>query len=823
MKVFIKYIFKNMTEKKGRFVLLILSIALSTALLVACTGLVDVIKDGFTSQLTEMSEGQDIYVVNNSDNPYFTEQDIDTSNLENIVGRLETVGVISENEKIRYVSISGRKSYDKSIIEGEMNYEDNSASCMISKRIADERDINIGDILSININGEEKGFEVASIAANEGTFYGDTNNSFNIIVPYEYLNEEMDAHDSYNVMTAQVKSGSVKKFVKQFNNANEFFEASNIGDISFIGVGTLNVSLYGMLSIVVLVSSIIIYGVFKLIINERLSVIGTFMSQGATKKKIERIILSESLMYSIIAGIVGSAIGELILFGIGRMVSPLAKYKIYLPFNVNYVHVIIGINFAIILSILSAYMPVRAVRKLEVKDVILNRVESINKKGKVKFIIGLIIFVASIVLYEVDKKPSVLSVIEMIGIIVGLIMIVPTIVKLVSSLFCKIFKNNTNVYLAMNNVRTSKLLRNNIVLIIISLTSVFLVSSVGETMKDVVNDAYEEMRYDYKIQSIMASNDRISTTDRIIEKLNSIDGVDKDSICPELRTYGEIKGQTILVMGVEPKTYADMNLYLKLKEKKYKDDYEEFANAEDNAVVITEVKAKEFNKKKGDMIDIVVNSKTYTFRVAAIIDGGLYNNSTFCIIKKSDMIREMHIKEADEITFKVNGDSEQVMDEVRPYLLSIGAQYSTRAEDTQQNIENNEMMSKVISAFSYLAMFVASIGVLNNIVICFNQRKKEFAVLASVGMNVGKRRNLILTESFICVLWSIIIAIPFTLFVNLLVSNSLKYSGLLFDIAFSWTSVPVFSTLIVAIILLASLSTVRKSKKLSVVGELKYE
>ena len=429
----------------------------------------------------------------------------------------------------------------------------------------------------------------------------------------------------------------------------------------------------------------------------------------------------------------------------------------------------------------------------------------------------------TVVLYEVDKKPSVLSVIEMIGIIVGLIMIVPTIVKLVSSLFCKIFKNNTNVYLAMNNVRTSKLLRNNIVLIIISLTSVFLVSSVGETMKDVVNDAYEEMRYDYKIQSIMASNDRISTTDRIIEKLNSIDGVDKDSICPELRTYGEIKGQAILVMGVEPKTYADMNLYLKLKEKKYKDDYEEFANAEDNAVVITEVKAKEFNKKKGDMIDIVVNSKTYTFRVAAIIDGGLYNNSTFCIIKKSDMIREMHIKEADEITFKVNGDSEQVMDEVRPYLLSIGAQYSTRAEDTQQNIENNEMMSKVISAFSYLAMFVASIGVLNNIVICFNQRKKEFAVLASVGMNVGKRRNLILTESFICVLWSIIIAIPFTLFVNLLVSNSLKYSGLLFDIAFSWTSVPVFSTLIVAIILLASLSTVRKSKKLSVVGELKYE
>ena len=51
--------------------------------------------------------------------------------------------------------------------------------------------------------------------------------------------------------------------------------------------------------------------------------------------------------------------------------------------------------------------------------------------------------------------------------------------------------------------------------------------------------------------------------------------------------------------------------------------------------------------------------------------------------------------------------------------------------------------------FSYLAIAISAIGIFNNIVICFHQRRKEFAVMASVGMNAGKRKRLILTESML--------------------------------------------------------------------------
>ena len=133
------------------------------------------------------------------------------------------------------------------------------------------------------------------------------------------------------------------------------------------------------------------------------------------------------------------------------------------------------------------------------------------------------------------------------------------------------------------------------------------------------------------------------------------------------------------------------------------------------------------------------------------------------------------------------------------------------------------MIVDLISIFSYIAIAISAIGIFNNIVICFHQRRKEFAVMASVGMNAGKRKRLILTESMLCVAIAVAIAIPFSLLVNRLVTGMLYYMGVPFDILFDWKSTPVYLAAFVIIVFVASLSTMRKSRKLSVVTELKYE
>ncbi|MGL5352364.1 MAG: ABC transporter permease, partial [Clostridium sp.] len=85
--------------------------------------------------------------------------------------------------------------------------------------------------------------------------------------------------------------------INEFNDNNTKYEASELFNEAAVKsqMNSITMILYIMLLIVVVMSSIIIYGSFKLTITERLSIIGTFLSQGATKRTIEKILYLESI------------------------------------------------------------------------------------------------------------------------------------------------------------------------------------------------------------------------------------------------------------------------------------------------------------------------------------------------------------------------------------------------------------------------------------------------------------------------------------------------------------------------------------------------
>ena len=74
-----------------------------------------------------------------------------------------------------------------------------------------------------------------------------------------------------------------------------------------------------------------------------------------------------------------------------------------------------------------------------------------------------------------------------------------------------------------------------------------------------------------------------------------------------------------------------------------------------------------------------------------------------------------------------------------------------------------------------------------------------------------------------CVFWSIVLAVPFTVMMCKISSKIMKYIDLPMEIDFDFAQVPQYSLVLIAVIFIASLSTMKKSKKLNVVQELKYE
>ena len=399
------------------------------------------------------------------------------------------------------------------------------------------------------------------------------------------------------------------------------------------------------------------------------------------------------------------------------------------------------------------------------------------------------------------------------------------LLKVLAGFVSRVFRGNTTTFLAMNNIKASKLLRGNITLLVVALSAVFAIVSVGKSMKVLVVSAYEELNTDYTVSNIIDSGAETTTTEIIVDKLSDIDGIDKDSITPQYQSWAENDKYMYAVVAAEPDKFADYMQYFEFDSAKNKDTYAKFKNDTNKGVLIGDVVAKNLKKNTGDTLEIELGGKKETFNIVGTFDSKLWNNGRICLMKPDDMTNIFNIKEAASIDFRLTkgADAAKVEKQFKSAVSDLGATYISRDDMMKENVENNQMIIDILSIFSYLALVITAIGILNNISISFQQRRKEFAVMTSVGMNKSKRRSLVLTESVTSVLWSLAIAVPFTVMVNGILEKLFKLMELPMDISFDWKSLPVYSAVAMIIVVIATLSTVRKSKKLNVVAELKYE
>ncbi len=825
MRVFLRYITKNMLEKKGRFFLLIFSIMISTALLVFSLGTVDVIIDGYTDTLKAAADGKDIGIYTNSESPFFDENDFDAAGLKNIEGQLTSVGVLLENDEITYVVINGVKNCNKYNIEGSIPEGSAEPVCVISDRIADERDLSIGSTLELKINGEPQNFTVKAISAPEGMFYQDSSTDFNIFVPYEYMNELMGADGKYTSMRAESDEDPVKA-AEKFNDVNENVAAVCLTDLSAYKtmMSSIESVVYLMFAIVCVVCCIIIHGAFKLIITERMTVIGTFMSQGATRKKISHILLMESFLYGLVGSLFGVVLGEFILYGITRYTSPMAEYGIYVPFHIRPSLMVIGIIFAVAMCVISAWMPIASVKKLPVKDVILNRLETKHKKGTIRFIIGCALLGIAIAgAYTGGKITEQLSIVFLFAAIIGIGMLLRKLLKFVAGALSNVFRKQTSIFLALNNIKSTKLLRSNITLMVITFASILAIASAGTSLTKVVSGAYDELSFDYEVYNIMDNHSETPTTDLIIDKLSTFKSVKQDSITPLYYAEGMVDNYIITIQAADPDKYADYIEYFHLHSDENADKLRRYKEADEDSILLSEHSAKQTGKEAGDDLTIEVEGHEYTLHIIDTFDAKLYNNGDIIIAKPELIKKKFHVRDAGSIVFSINGDSETAEQEFKGYLADMGATYISREQEREENIEGNKVVINILAIFGYLAMVVASIGIFNNISISFQQRRKEFAVMSSVGLNAKKRRRLVFTENMFCVIMSIVISVPYTILICRLFSKIMRMLDMPFDIVFDWTALPQYALVLALVIFIASLSTMKKSKKINVVQELKYE
>lgn len=316
---FLSLIFKNPFRNKSRTVLAIIGIGIGIATIVALGAITDGLIN--SAEDTLHTGGADFTVTGKetvgSQAGSFGTSSIEESWLDKILaikGVDSAVGIysgvaISNNNYFPIVGVNPKDvSYaDLHIIEGKIFNKNGSKELIIGKVVAEKDDIKVGDSVDL---GLEK-YKVVGIFES-----GNPNQDMSCFMNLKNAQKVMHAENNYTSIFVKVdKDVDVDKVTNEIESkyGNNLTTISSLSDLAMVKdmVDMLNGASLGISILAVIIGAVGIVNTMLMSVLERTREIGVLKAVGWSSKRILSMIIGESVVITITAGIIGSIVGTL--------------------------------------------------------------------------------------------------------------------------------------------------------------------------------------------------------------------------------------------------------------------------------------------------------------------------------------------------------------------------------------------------------------------------------------------------------------------------------------------------------------------------------
>ncbi|MCI9433789.1 MAG: ABC transporter permease [Bacilli bacterium] len=408
MNILNKLTIKHLKMNKKRTIVTIIGVILSTALMVGIGLLFSTFREymidetisysgDYHTEFSRVDQDKFSLITNNIKvKDYFYSQHLGFAYLEN--------GTNEYKPYLDILAVSENYLDELNLIDGRM--PENDSEVVISNHIETNGGVkyNIGDILELNI-GERyfDGESIAEVAPNNNSFMPDEyleleeTKKYKVVGVVERSHYESYSSPGYRIFTKLTANNNDKKLdvYVHFKNVKDTYKVSEdiAKQLGYENVGIDNVfyrevnynssllALYGVsqydnmlegisgilmiiLGLVSVGCIIVIYNSFAISVMERKKQFGLFSSIGATKKQLRKTVLFEAF----IIGLIGIPLGLLGGFiGIATVIK-IMNYLIGSEFTFKLVayplFIIIPILFMIVTILVSAFIPARRASKI---------------------------------------------------------------------------------------------------------------------------------------------------------------------------------------------------------------------------------------------------------------------------------------------------------------------------------------------------------------------------------------------------------------------------------------------------------------------------
>ena len=359
---FISLILKNPFRKRSSAILAIIGIGIGIATIVA----LGAITDGMVSSLEDTihAGGSDFTIVgkDTGDSAYGTST-IDEDWVEKIgnYSGVESaygiyVGMFSTKNKPMFTLIGinpkGLSLSEAKVTEGRL-FKDDTKEIILGKLLADDEDKDVGDY--ITINGEE--FKIVGLYET-GDVQSDGGAMTSLKTVQDLANDEGNISNVY----VKVEKGQDIETVK--NNINKTYG----DDISVVGsimemenmktiLDMLNGASWAISLLAIVVGGLGIINTMLMSVFERTREIGVLKAVGWSNKRVLGMIVGESIVITLVAGIIGTILGvlavEVLLPMVGSALTPVYSIDTFVQ----------AFGIAIIVGVVGGIYPaIKAVR-----------------------------------------------------------------------------------------------------------------------------------------------------------------------------------------------------------------------------------------------------------------------------------------------------------------------------------------------------------------------------------------------------------------------------------------------------------------------------
>lgn len=607
----------------------------------------------------------------------------------------------------------------------------------------------------------------------------------------------------YNVWFKMEKAKEVYAFMEenQFSGSTNSSVLTYSGVAHFDGFGTMITGLAAIVIGLIMFGSIsLIYNAFAISVSERTKQFGLLSSVGATKKQLRRMVFFEALVVSVIGIPIGilSGVGGIgvTLMIIGHKFQDWIGYPIPLRVSVSPLSIVIAAGIALVTVLISAWVPSKRATRITAVEAIRQN-QDISVKGKtVK---------TSKLMYKLFGLPGMLA--------------------------NKHYKRNRKKY------------RTTIISLFMSIVLFVSASAFTDYLMESVTGGFAS--YGFDLRFICGEEDLQQagiSRDELLEDLGTSKGVTDAAYMQSRYLVGEISGEeanTIITFVV----VNDSKFKTLLKE--YDLDEETFMNPENPlAVAVDGNVAYDPNEEKYVKKNILESDNSEinctmeeTDEKIELKTGKIIYEAPYFVDRADGLVLIYPISLAEEVIpsmdvtnysyrymFQSDNHSESYT-AMKEMLSENGFDYGNLT-DYAEMVEEDRSIITIIQVFSYgfivLISLIAAANVFNTISTNISLRRREFAMLKSVGMT-SKGFNRMM--NFECLLYgsrALLYGLPVSIGITYLIYLAVT-AGYMTEFRLPWMAIGIAVLSVFAVVFATMVYSMSKIKKDNPIDALKNE